>query len=205
MYMQVRQFWPPTKHKLLYANFIIYGIILVLVFTFHRELAWARKTLSGYLVSGNIPPSADRQLISEAIKRRQQGQDVNSIQPLLERAVQIEPYSEAQVLLGYCHISNGDYDKALVCYEKYRSANPSYAGLYKDIIEILEKKHDHKAIEQLLTEGIKNFRRRVELYKPYYDPNLPDAFNYKAFTVYKDAKEGLKFLEDMQEQLKVHE
>jgi tetratricopeptide (TPR) repeat protein len=198
--MQAKRFWHPTKHKLLYANFIVYGVIFVLIPVFHHELVWAQKTLYGYLISGNIPPSADKLLIGEAIKHKQKGEDVNSVQPLLERAVQIEPYSEANILLGYCYQSRGDYDKALVCYEKYRLANPYYAGLYKEIIEILEKKQDHKAIEQLLTEGIRRFQQRIELYKPHYDSNVPEVFNQKASAVYKDAQDGLNFLEKMQEQ-----
>jgi tetratricopeptide (TPR) repeat protein len=201
--MQAKRFWPPTEHKLLYANFVVYGTILVLALVFSHEMAWARKTLYGYLVSDNIPPSEDRLLISRAIKYKQQGVDVNSIQPLLERAVQIEPYSEARILLGYCYLSNGDDDKALVCFEKYRSANPSYAGLYKNIVDILEKKQDHKAIEQLLNEGMKHFRRRIDLYKPYYDANVPEVFNQKAFAVYKDAQDGLEFLKEMQKQSNV--
>jgi tetratricopeptide (TPR) repeat protein len=199
--MQAKQFWPPTKHKLLYANFIVYGAIFVLAFVFFHELAWARKALYGYLVSGNIPSSQDRQLMNEAVKLKQQGEDINSIQPLLERAVQIEPYSEARILLGYCFLSKGDYDNAMACFEKYRSINPSYAGIYKDIIDIFEKQNNHKAIEQILTEGIQDFQRRVELYKPYYDANVLEPFNQKAFAVYKNAQDGLVFLQEMQKQL----
>jgi tetratricopeptide (TPR) repeat protein len=201
--MQAKRFWPPTEHKLLYANFVVYGTILVLTLVFGHEMVWARKTLYGYLVSGNIPPSEDRLLISRALKYKQQGVDVNSIQPLLERALQIEPYSDAQVLLGYCYLNNGDYDKALVCFEKYRSANPSYAGLYKDIVYILEKKQDHNEIEQLLNEGIRHFRQRIDSYKPFYDGNVPEVFNQKAFVVYKDAQDGLEFLKEMQKQSNV--
>lgn len=201
--MQAKRFWPPTEHKLLYANFIVYSAILVIALVFLHELLWARKTLYGYLISGNIPSSEDRVLINKAVKRKQQGQDVNLIQPLLERAVQIEPYSEARILLGYCYLSKGDYDKALACFEKYRSVNPYHAGLYKDIIDILEKNQGHKAIEQLLTEGIQNFQRRVELYKPYYDANVLEPFNQKAFAVYKDAQDGLVFLQEMQKQSNV--
>lgn len=199
--MQAKQFWPHTEYKLLYANIVVYSVILILILIFFRDLAWAQKSLYGYLVSGNIPPSADKMLIREAIKRKQQGQDLNSVQHLLERAVQIDPYSEAQILLGYCYLSNGDYDKALAYYEKYHSIDPYYAELYKDTIDILEKKHDYKAIEQLLDEGIQLFRRRIELYRPYYDANQPEPFNQKAFTVYKNAQDGLALLLKMQEQL----
>jgi tetratricopeptide (TPR) repeat protein len=201
--MQAKQFWPPTEHKFLYANFVVYGAILVLVSLFFHELTWSKKTLYGYLVSDNIPPSEDRRLMNEAIKLKQQGRDINSIQPLLESAVQIEPYSEARIFLGYCYLSNGDYNEALTCFEKYREINPYFAGLYKDIIDVLEKKQDNKAIEQLLAEGIQNFRRRIELYEPHYDANVPEPFNKKSFFIYKDAQDGLVFLQELQKQSNV--
>lgn len=203
--MRARRFWPPIKHKLLYANLIVYGVTLVLLLVFGRELIWAQKTLRGYLFAGNIPPTADKLLVGEAIKcSREKDEDVKRIQYLLERAVQIEPYGEARLLLGYCYLRQGEYDKMLDCYNQYRSIDPSYIDVYKDMIKVLEKKQDRKGHlwrAQLLTEGIKHFRRRVELYQPHYDPNVPEVFNHKAFKVYRDSQEGLKFLEKMQEKL----
>ena len=199
--MQARRFWPPTKHKLFYANFIVYATILLLVIVFYNDLMWSQKTLRGYVISGETPPSADRLLVRDALICTKKGGDIKRVQQFLEKAVQIEPYSDARVLLGYCYLKQGQYDKMLASYNRYRSINPAYIDIYRDMITVLEKKQNRQAINQLLTEGIQHFRQRVSLYKPHYDPNVLDVFNHKAYTIYKEAKDGLEFLEKMQEQL----
>ena len=45
--MPVRRFWPRTDRWLLYANLVVYGVIVALVVLFHRELAWAARTVDG--------------------------------------------------------------------------------------------------------------------------------------------------------------
>ncbi len=197
--MQERRFWPPTKHKLLYANLIVYGLVIVLLAVFHHELIWAQKTLRGYLFSGNIPPSKDRLLMAEAIKKLKKDESISHVQSILERALQIDPYSNARLLLGDCYLWQGHNEKMLACYDRYRSINPSVIDIYTKMIEILEKKQDHNAIEQLLAEGIEHFRRRVELYQPLYDPTVPKEFNIKALNVYNTSKEGLERLKKVQE------
>ncbi|UCF44076.1 MAG: hypothetical protein JSV99_03920 [Planctomycetota bacterium] len=199
--MQARQFWPPTKHKLLYGNLIVYGVTAILLLLFFHELIWAQKTFRG-LLSGNIPPSADKFLIQDAKEYLKEGKNAESIQRLLERALQIEPYSEALILLGNCHLMQGNEDEMLACYEQYRSINPSSIGVYMNMIEILARKHDDKTINQLLTEGIKHFQRRAELYQPHYDPNVPKPFNIKALTIYNRSQEALEILRNVQEQLR---
>ncbi len=198
--MQARRFWPPIKHKLLYANLIVYGVTVVLALMFHHELIWAQKTLRSYLYSGKFEPPADMLLMQDAIKYFKTDQDTKRGQYLLERALEIDPYSKARLLLGDYYLRAGDDDKALVCYEHYRSIDPSLLGVYKVLGRILAKKQDYKAIDQLLTEGLGHFRRRVELYQPHYDPTAPKQFNLKAMRVYNMSKKGLEFLEKMQEQ-----
>ncbi len=199
--MQARQFWPPTKHKLLYGNLIVYGVTAVLLLLFFHDLIWAQKVLRGYLWSGNIPPSADKFMIQDAKKYLKEGKNPKSVQHLLERALQIEPYTEALILLGNCHLMQGNEDKMLACYEQYRSIDPSSLGVYMNMIEILARKHDHQTINQLLTEGIKYFQRRAELYQPHYDPNVPEQFNIKALKIYNRSQEALEILRNVQEQL----
>lgn len=201
MSMQARQFWPPIKHKLLYTNLIVYGATLVLLVVFGHELMWAQKTLRGYVFSGNIPPSADRLLVSEAIRGAKRGEALEHTRRLLERAVQIEPYSNARLLLGYCYLRQAEYDKMLACYEQYRSIDPSHIDVYRDMIEVLERKQDRKAIARLLTEGSEHFRRRIELYQPHLDPDVQGEFNLKALRIYKKAQEGLKLLEKIEKRL----
>ncbi len=199
--MQAKQFWPPTKHKLLYANIIVYGVTIVLLLTFHSELTWAQKALHGYMISGRIPSSEDRVLIQKATKYRNAGKDIKILQQILERALQIEPYSEARLLLGICYLKQGNDDEMLAYYDKYRSINPSVVNVYTGMIDVLRKKQEHKAAEQILKEGIEHFRRRVELYKPYYDPNVPKEFNLKASMIHKRSQQGLGILEKIKKQL----
>lgn len=200
--MQARRYWPPTKHKLFYANLIVYSVVVVLLVAFHNELIWSQKALRGFLFTGSVPPSADRLLVAEALRGARKKADIRHLQQLFERAVQIEPYSEARLMLGYCYLVQGESDKMLTCCDQYRTINPSHIDIYKYMIKILEEKQDRKAAEQLLMEGISHFRRRIELYRPHYDPNVPKVFNQKALRIYKEAQEGLKFLEKTQEQLK---
>jgi tetratricopeptide (TPR) repeat protein len=200
--MQAKRFWPPTKHKILYCNLIVYGATTVLLLLFYHDLIWAQKTLRGYLLSGNIPPSADKFLIQDAKKYLKEGKNVKTTQHLLERALQIEPYSEALILLGNCHLMQGNEDEMLAYYEKYRSIDPSSLGVYLNMIEILTRKHDEQTINQLLTEGIKYFKKRAELYQPHYDPNVPEPFNIKALKIYNRAQEASEILRNIQEQLR---
>lgn len=195
--MRARRFWPPTKHKLLYANLIVYSVTLVLLLVFHHELIWAQKTLRGYVFSGNIPGSKDMLLIRDATRYHKAGDDVKSIQ-CLKQALQINPYSEAQLLLG---LMQNDDNKMLDYYNRYRLIDPSVTTVYTHMVNILGKKQDRKAMAQLLTEGIKHFRRRIELYQPHYDPNVPKEFNLKALMVYNRAQKGLELLEKIQKQL----
>jgi len=168
MSMQDKRFWPPTKHKLFYANLVVYAAIVVLLLVFHNDLRWAQQAFHGYAISGAIPPAADKLLIREAIICTKKGQDVKDVQALLEQAVEIEPYSEAQILLGYCYLKQGRLDKMLESYNRYRSINPSYIDIYKDMIPVLEKKQDRKAIKHLVAEGIKHFRQRVRFLIDYF-------------------------------------
>ncbi len=200
--MRVRRFWPLTKHKLLYANLVVYGAIIVLVLAFDCKLIWARKTLCSYAFSGKLPPPAEASLIQEAMEIVKTGGDIEQAQRLLERALQIDPHGQARLLLGACYLGQGDEDKALEYYDRYRSINPSSIEVYMEIGKILEKKHNSKALDRFLTDGIEYFRRRIELYKPRYDFTVPKEFNLKTLKVYNESQEALKYLEKMQEKLR---
>ena len=204
MFMQVKQFWHLIKYKLLYANLIIYSVMIILVLVFHQDMAWSQKTLRGYMWSDVFASTADMQLCDEAIKGIEAGEDVKHIQRILEQAVEIDPYGRAQILLGAWYVKQGDDDKALACYNRYRSINPSGIGSYMSIINILKKKQDYEAINQLLADGIKNFSRRVKLYRPHPDPDVSQKeFNVKAVMIYEKSQEGLKLLKEMQKRLEV--
>lgn len=199
--MQAKRFWPPTKHKLLYANIVVYAVTLVLAVVFSHDLMWAQEALRNYVFTGTVQSSRDRQLLFKATKYLKEGQDTSVLQSILAEAVQIDPYSEAQLFLGNCYAKQGDEDKMFACYDKYRSINPSVIGVYLAMINILEKKQDHKAAEQLADEAIRHFRRRVELYQPHLDPDVIPEFNAKAQKVYDNSKKALAILEKVKVQL----
>ena len=199
--MQAKQFWPPTKHKLLYANLIVYGVTIVLLLVFRHELIWAQSAFRFYALSGSgLPPPANNLLLQEAAKYLKTDKDVEQSQRLLEQALQIDPYGQALLLLGVCYLKKGDYEKMQDCYEKYRSIDPSFIGTYTQLYGILEKKQDYEAIDKLLEEGIEHFRRRIELYQPRRDPAVQEEFNLKAVRIYNESRETLKLLEKIQEQ-----
>lgn len=197
-----KRFWPPTEHKLLYANLIVYGVTIALLLAFNQQLMWSQKMLRSYIGLGVAKPPADNILVQEAMKHLKAGEDIKRCQQLLEQALEIESYSKARLLLGICYLRQGDKDKMLDCYEQYRMIDPSFVGVYTPMIKILLEKDDREAIEKLLTEGIEHFKKRIELYEPQIDPTVPERFNLKALKVYKTSKEGLGLLEKMQEQLK---
>lgn len=199
--MQARRFWPHIKHKLFYTNLVVYGIIVVVLVAFNHELMWAQKIFRAYAFTNNIPASKDYLLIGEATKNISAGEDIQNIQPLIEQALEINPYSEARFLLGNCYLIRGDEDTMLDYYEQYLKINPSVSGIYVNMIRILMKKGDYDAINQLVTEGIANFRRRVELYRPHEDPNVREEFNLKALKIYNNAHVGLKRLRKIQAKL----
>ncbi len=197
--MQASRFWPPIKHKLLYANLIVYGVTIVLLLVFHQELMWAQKVLRSYASLSTCDPPADNLLLQEAMKSLKAGGSVEHNQHLLEQALQIDPYSRARLLLGICYLRQGNDEKMLACYEQHRSIEPSFLGVYIQTINILKKKQDYAAINKLLAEGTRYYRRRVELYQPHLDPNVPKEFNAKALMIYNSAKEDLETLQKIQQ------
>ena len=198
--MRGKRFWPPTKHKLLYTNLIVYGVIIVLLFLFHRELIWAQKTLYGCLISNKFDPPAANLLMNKFLINSQTGKDAEMHHHLLEEAFKIDPYSHAPLLLGDYYVQRGNMDKALAYYDRFRSIDPAFLDVYIKMIEILEEKQSREAKDQLLAGGIKHFRWRVEHYQPRFDPSVSAVFNMKASRIHDMSREGLERLEKIQEQ-----
>jgi hypothetical protein len=199
--MQERRFWHPIKHKLLYANLIIYGVNIILLVVFTHELMWAQKTLRAYLWTGDFNPTADTLLIQKAQKYLNTDESPERSEQLLKRGLAIDPYSRANLWFSIHYLRKGDDDKMLSYCDRYRSIDPSSLVAYQLASKVLAKKQDSKRLNQLITEGLKHFRQRVELYQPHFDSNVPAEFNLKALKVYKMSKEGLAYLEGIKKQL----
>jgi len=199
--MPVRQFWRHIKHRLLYANLLVYSLITVLLLAFYNEIDWGQKALRVYILSGSLDPTADNLLVKQATEHLKTGGDPVYTQRLLEEALDIDPYTRAHLLLGICHLRQDQEEKMLECYDKYRTIDPSVAIVYLQMINVLEKRKDYKAIEKLLTEGIEHFQKRIELYEPQVDPTVPERFNRKAVELHNTAKISLETLKQKQKVL----
>jgi len=194
-----------TKHKLLLANFLVYAAIVVLLLIFSGQLFWGQKMFRGYLFNGNIPASKDKLLIAEATRLFKDEKDISVYKPLLEEALKIEPYSEAGLLLGNIALWQGDEQKMLQYYEKYRSINPYVSSIYVNMVDVLVKQGNVKKAQLLLADGIKTYERRLELYKPAPDPNVENEFNQKALYIYQRAQQDLDLLKQIQQRIQSDE
>ncbi len=193
--MPVRRLWPRTNRGLLYANLLVYGSTIALLVGFQREIAWAVKTVDGYVRSGWYQPTADRLLVREATRHRERHEaDLEGVAALLERAVEVDAYSSARIHLAETYREQGKNDEALAMYERYRSIDPLTLQVYLAMVEILEERGERKKAEQLLTEGITHFRNYIKHYEPQPDPSAAKIFNSKARAVYQGALKGLSVL-----------
>lgn len=195
--MRVKQFWPPIRHKLFYANLIIYGAAFFLVLMFHRDLIWASRASRFYISNGSLDTHKDTMLLQEAMASLK-ADNIEKCRNLVNESMQINPYTQARILLGLCYLRQEDNDKMLECYNEHRRIEPSFIGSYIQMITVLETKQDFDTINQLLEEGIEHFRRQVRLYRPHPDPDVPEHFNIKASKIYNELRQSLKLLEDMQ-------
>ena len=194
-----------TKHKLLLADLSVYAVIVVLLLIFSRQLFWGQKMLRGYLFNGDIPASKDKLLIAQATRLYEDGKDISAYKPLLEEALKIEPYSEASLLLGNIALWQGNEQKMLQYYEKYRSINPYVSSIYANMTDVLVKQGDVKKAQLLIADGIKKYERRLELYKPVPDPNVKKEFNQKAVYIYQRTQQELDLLKKIQKKLQSSE
>jgi len=199
--MQVKQFWPPTKHKLLYLNLFVYCAVVFLCVFFQSQLLWAKKSLDGYLFTGNIPASKDVELFYEATNGLRAGKGAKELVPLLERSIEINPYGDASPLLGTYYLSKGDYAKTLSYYDGYRSINPSVINIYTGMVTVFIKQQDIESAKKVVSEGIVHYRRRIELYKPSPANDVQKEFNLKALAIYDKSKKDLAILESLEKRL----
>jgi len=194
--MPVRRLWPRTDTGLLYANLLVYGATIALLVGFHREVSWAAKTVDAYVRSGKFQPTADRLLVNEAMQyQRDHEADLEGVAALLQRAVEVDPYSKARMRLAATYSERGEDDTALTLYERCRSIDPLELRVYLAMVEILEKRGEGEAAERLLAEGIGHFRTQLERYQPKFDASMAKAFNHKAWVVHQRLAEGLEVLE----------
>ena len=148
------------KHKLFYANILVYGAIAVIFFVFSEDIVWGKRTLESYLLGKSFQQSLDNLLVEEATENLKKKQKVDHSKKLIERSIEINPYSNAQLLLGVCHLAQGNIDKMIEACQEYLQIEPSSISGYTQMIMALQHKKDFAAIDQLLVEGIEHFSNR---------------------------------------------
>ena len=199
--MQAKQSWPPINKKLLYTNLLVYCVIVVVLLVFSKDITWGQKTLNSYLFNKPLLPSADYLLITEAGENLKKKQKVEYSKELLEKAMQIDPYSNAGLLLGICHIAQGNTDKMIETYQQYLSINPSHSGAYIQLINVFSKQQKYDKIDNLLNIGIEHFQQRSNLYEPQIDSQVEQRYNAKASKIHQESLQALKQLTMIKEQI----
>lgn len=199
--MQAKRSWLPTKNKLLYGNILVYCTIVVIFLVFSKDIIWGQKTVESYLFNKPLLPSADNLLIAEAGENLKKKQKVGHSKELLEKAMQIDPYSNAGLLLGICHIAQGNTDKMIETYQQYLSINPSHLGAYIQLINVFSKQQKYDQIDNLLNIGIEHFQQRSKLYEPQIDSEVDQHYNAKASKIHQESLQALKQLTMIKEQV----
>jgi tetratricopeptide (TPR) repeat protein len=194
--MPVKQSWPRTDRRLLYANLVVYAAMLLVVAIYHGELRWAARSLDAYVRTGDYPATADRQLVGKA---RQYGSahegDFDGVADYLERAVAVDPNGVALFLLAGLEASRGEDDLALELYERYRAIDAYDIEVYEAMVAIFERRGDWEAAERLLAEGVELFRDHATRQTPRPDPAASSQSNEKARMIHETARRGLEKLE----------
>ena len=192
--MQERPFLRRTRHRLFYANAIVYLALIVLLALHPREIDWGGRTLHAYLRTGNYPPPEDVARCRQATILAKAGGDPREVERLLGQALEIDPYGRAGFLLADQLTSQGRIDEAMEHYNRYLAMNPSFIGTYQAIAALLFEQGKFDALEDLLDEGVRYFENRVEDLRPQLDSSAASAFNAKATGVHKQAADNLAIL-----------
>ena len=199
--MPAKPYWLLTKHKFILANITVYVAIIILLFFSHTQLLWAQKTLRAYLFNGDIPASKDKLLIGQATEQFKAGGKIEVYKPLLEKALEIDPYSEANLLLGIIALRQGDEQTMLQYYDTYRSIDPYVSAIYTQMATVLIKQGRRKEAQSILADGIKSYEKRLDLYKPVTDSNVPSEFNQKAVYIYQKTRQELDLLKQINQKI----
>jgi tetratricopeptide (TPR) repeat protein len=194
--MPARRSWLRADRWLLYANFVVYATVLVLVSAFHGDLRWAARTVDAYLRTDNFQSTADGILVRQAIEyEKTHPDDLDRVESLLVQALAIDPNGQALLRLASVRERRGEADEALKLYRRYLSIDPYAIHAYAAISGILESRGELDALEALLAKGVEQYRIRVARFEPRPDPTVQQHFNLKAAEVHERLRQGLGLLE----------
>lgn len=121
--------------KLFYTNLAVYAATATLALSYPAELRWAARGLSSY-IRGGAPVLPEGQLFDQAAKGMKAGADAGWIRARLQRALEIDPHSMANVALGEQYRRDGEPELALKHLARYLELDPYYLYPYLRIAEI---------------------------------------------------------------------
>jgi tetratricopeptide (TPR) repeat protein len=184
------------------VTFFLFGLLCCLEGVFYSELSWARRELPNYL-KGTVSAPLETQLIIGAANILQREEDFQAALPLLERAVQIDPNSEAVFWLGEYYFRKKEPNKALHYYCRYLDIDPLCSEAYLRMAQINHMQGEDEKARSLLTVGIERLSdyHAAGLYK---DPTVPENCSKKAETLYSKCTTSLNRLQAELEKLSNH-
>lgn len=179
--------------RLAHVNLIVWGIVVLLLVTYGRELAWASRALPKYL-GGGFPYLRESELLNEAQRVLANEHDLDRGEDLLDRSLAIDPNSVGVFFLGEIHFVRGRLDRAMEQYRRYNRIDPSWLPAYLRMAEVHALEGRSEERRAILQRGIEHYSRVVEDYRPRFDETVLPAYNAKAARVHERYREALETL-----------
>jgi tetratricopeptide (TPR) repeat protein len=174
--MAEKRFW--RRIDIDRVNLVLCALIVVLSLAYHRELSWAARELPGFL-RGKIDAPLERRLYMSASRILREKGDKSRALPLLEKSLNIDPYSEAVFWLGVYYFETGNLNGALTQFNRYREIDPAYVYSYLYCARIHKLRKENREVRRVLQEGC-DALGDYENYVPHPDASVSDIYNEKA-------------------------
>ncbi len=180
--------------RLVHVNLLIFAIVAVVGIAYSSDLAWGARAL--YLYStGGFPTLEESDLRAEAYKLLQQRDgDLDRAHELLQASLAIEPYTDANYMMGLLQLRRGQPEEAYRTFERYTEIDSLHLASWLARDNILRERGDHAERLRVLDEAIAHFEQAFERYQPRFDPEVADAFNQKAQQVHGAITRGMGIL-----------
>ncbi len=172
-----------------HLNVGIYLTLGVIVLIYAPELGWAVRALPVYL-RGDIPGPVERAMYQQAAKL-----PAAEAIPLLRRSIEIDPNTEAVLILAKKLEEAGQPEEAREHYERYIQIDPYAREAYVELAALLEKQGKREQAMHVLEQGARHFRSNFERFRPHEDPAAEARENDKARRVYAEYRESAQQLE----------
>jgi tetratricopeptide (TPR) repeat protein len=179
--MAEKRSWPRIDLRAL--NVLLCGLIGLCVVVWWSELHWAARELPRFL-QGRIGSPVERKLFLRAKKLIQAGRDLDTARALLDRSMDIDPYSDAVYWMGECLLAVGEMNGALESFRRYLEFDPTRVDAYLRVSEILEDQGRGAEARDVLKRGLRYFESARASLEPRPDPEVEMKYNRKALDLY---------------------